>query len=86
MRIARKPPLETRRIASRKRSVSPRLISASSPSSSKNGALKAIANGQPMMPPAANHAIPEAVLSPPLQFMKAAAPSIPVYMVKLEGR
>lgn len=45
-----------------------------------------MANGQPTIPPRANHAMPEAVFKPPLQFMKAAAPSMPVYMAKLEGR
>lgn len=45
-----------------------------------------MANGQPMIPPAANQAIPAAVLNPPVQSMKAAAPNMPVYMAKLEGR
>jgi hypothetical protein len=38
------------------------------------------------MAPAANQAIPCDVFRPPRQFMKEAAPSIPVYIAKLEGR
>lgn len=34
----------------------------------------------------ANQKIPWAVLRPPRQFMKAAAPSMHMYMAKLEGR
>lgn len=55
-------------------------------SSRRNGVARAMANGQPMIPPAANQAIPAAVLNPPVQSMKAAAPNMPVYIVKLEGK
>lgn len=55
-------------------------------SSNKKGADKAMAKGHPTMPPTANHVIPWAVFSPPLQFMKAAMPNIVVYMAKLDGR
>lgn len=77
-------PLKTRNAASKKRSLS--LSTAKRPSSNRNGAQRAAANGQPMTPPTANQNMPCEVFRPPLQSMKAAAPSIAVYMAKLEGR
>ena len=62
------------------------LITANNPSSIKKGAARAAANGHPRIPPSANHQMPCAVLSPPLQFMNAAAPRSDVYMAKLDGR
>lgn len=55
-------------------------------SSSINGAQSAEANGQPSTPAAANQKIPEAVFNPPRQFMNEEAPSITIYMAKLEGK
>lgn len=62
------------------------LIMARMASSIMKGAHRATAKGQPRMPPTANHQMPEDVLSPPRQFMNAAAPRRDVYMAKLEGR
>jgi len=70
--------------ASKKRSLS--LKSAKSPSSKRNGAQRAAANGQPITPPTANQNMPCEDFSPPRQFMKAAAPSIAMYIAKVEGR
>ena len=55
-------------------------------SSSKNGAHRAIANGQPSIPPIAKQKIPFPVFRPPLQFMNMAIPRNVVYMAKLDGR
>lgn len=66
--------------------MSPKLITKSNPSSIAKGRIRAPANGHPTMAPRANHATPLAVLRPPLQFMKEAAPSMPVYIVKDDGR
>jgi hypothetical protein len=67
-----------------KRSLS--LIAAKRPSSNRYGAQSAAAKGHPRIPPRANQAIPCDDFKPPRQFMKAAAPSILIYMAKLEGR
>ena len=55
-------------------------------SSAKKGKQRAEAKGQPRIPPRANHQIPRSVLSPPFQFINAAAPRRDVYMAKLDGR
>ena len=55
-------------------------------SSRMYGAQSAAANGHPRMPPMANQKIPCEVLSPPRQFMNAAAPSMHMYMAKLDGK
>jgi hypothetical protein len=55
-------------------------------SSNKNGADKAIANGQPRIPPTAKQQIPCAVFRPPLQFINIDMPKNVVYMAKLDGR
>ena len=65
---------------------SPSLRNAKTISSNKNGADKAIANGHPRSPPSAKQNIPDAVFSPPLQFMNMDIPRNVVYMVKLDGR
>ncbi len=39
-----------------------------------------------MTPPTANQNMPCDVFKPPFQFMKAAAPSMAMYIAKLEGR
>lgn len=83
---AARTPRVTRRTARRNWSRLPRAVTASRASSKRNGTARAIAKGQPIIPPAANQAIPAAVLNPPVQSMKAAAPNMPVYMAKLEGR
>jgi hypothetical protein len=62
------------------------LILANRISSNKKGADKAIENGHPMIPPMANQIVAWVVFKPPRQFMKAAIPSIVVYIAKLEGR
>lgn len=79
------PPWETRFSANEKRAESRMLMAMNKASSNKKGAHRNMAKGQPIMPPAANHAIPAAVRGPAFQVMNAAAPSIPVYMAKLEG-
>ncbi len=56
------------------------------PSSARNGAHKAEANGQPRTPPMANQNMAWDVLKPPRQFMKAAVPTMTMYMAKLDGR
>lgn len=56
------------------------------PSSKRYGAQSAAANGQPKMPATANQNIPNEVLSPPRQFINAAAPRVTMYMAKLDGR
>lgn len=66
--------------------MAPRLTAIKRPSSNANGRMRAPAKGQPTMAPVANHAMPLAVRTPPFQFIKDAAPSMPVYMVKDEGR
>lgn len=55
-------------------------------SSRTYGTQRAAAKGQPRIPATANHVMPCQVFSPPRQFMKDAAPSIPAYMAKLEGK
>ena len=55
-------------------------------SSNRNGAHSAMENGHPSTPPTAKANMPCAVLRPPLQFMKAAIPTIVVYIAKLDGR
>lgn len=68
-------------------SVMPSLLKeASKISSTAKGAIMAKANGQPKKDPDSIHMIPCAVRSPPLQSMKAANPSMVVYMEKDEGR
>jgi hypothetical protein len=62
------------------------LKKAKTTSSNKNGADRAIAKGHPNIPPTAKKKIPCAVFKPPLQFIKAAIPSIVVYIAKLDGR
>jgi hypothetical protein len=62
------------------------LILANIISSNKKGADSAMANGHPSIPPIANHIMACIVFKPPRQFMKAAMPSIVVYIAKLEGR
>ena len=62
------------------------LILAKTISSAKKGADKAIENGHPSMPPMANQIMACIVFKPPRQFIKAAIPSMVVYIAKLEGR
>ena len=50
------------------------------------GAQRAAAKGQPITPPMAKKNMALEVLRPPFQLMKAAAPSMVMYMAKLEGR
>lgn len=69
---------------SKNRSLS--LNKASKTSSNTKGAHRAMTNGHPKMPPTANQNMPWDVLIPPRQLIKAAAPSIAMYMAKLEGR
>lgn len=70
--------------ASKKPSLS--LNTARMASSTRKGAHRAAAKGQPMRPPTANQNMPCDVLIPPFQFMKATVPSMTMYMAKLEGR
>ena len=69
---------------SKKRSLS--LSMAKKTSSNTKGAQSAMAKGQPRTPPRANQNMPCDVFRPPRQFMKAAAPTMAMYMAKLEGR
>jgi hypothetical protein len=62
------------------------LILANITSSNKNGADNAMANGHPRTPPIANQVMAWVVFKPPRQFMKAAIPSMVVYIAKLDGR
>jgi hypothetical protein len=62
------------------------LMMARKASSSRKGAHKAMAKGQPKMPATANQKMPQDVFRPPRQSIKAAAPSMAAYMAKLEGR
>jgi hypothetical protein len=62
------------------------LILANITSSNKNGAHNAMANGHPTMPPIAYQMTACVVFKPPRQFIKAAIPSMVVYIAKLEGR
>lgn len=62
------------------------LTAAKMASSTMKGAQRAEAKGQPKIPPTANHQMPQDVLRPPLQFIKAAAPRKDMYMAKLEGK
>ena len=55
-------------------------------SSNTKGAHRAMAKGQPRTPPTAYQNMPCDVFNPPRQFMKAAAPSMAMYMAKLDGR
>lgn len=66
--------------------VSLSLKSVKTTSSSMYGAQSAAANGQPRIPAMANQKMPCEVLRPPRQFMNEAAPSMHMYMAKLEGR
>lgn len=45
-----------------------------------------MAKGQPKTPPKAYQNMPCDVLIPPRQFMKHAAPTMAMYMAKLDGR
>lgn len=65
---------------------SPSLSTAKKTSSNTKGAHSAVANGQPSTPPTANQNMPCDVLSPPRQFMREAAPTMTMYMAKLDGR
>ena len=69
---------------SKNRSLS--LNKASKTSSNTKGAQRAMAKGHPNTPPTANQNMPLDVWMAPRQLIKAAAPSIPMYMAKLEGR
>jgi hypothetical protein len=62
------------------------VIEANVSSSATNGETRTMEKGQPMTPPIPNHMIPTAVFMPPRQSMKAAMPSMAVYIEKLEGR
>ena len=62
------------------------VIDAKTNSSAMNGATKAAANGQPIMPAMPNHMIPSLVFDPPRQSKKADIPNITMYMEKLDGR
>ena len=55
-------------------------------SSTMKGTIRTPENGHPRMAPMPNQVMPEAVLNPPRQSMKADRPSILVYIVKLDGR
>ena len=55
-------------------------------SSTRNGAQRAAAKGQPTTPPMANQSMAHDVFRPPRQFMKAAVPIMTIYMAKLDGR
>jgi hypothetical protein len=84
MTIVATTPRISRRNDSKKRSLS--LIMAKKTSSSTNGAHNAMAKGQPRTPPRAYQNMPCDVLIPPRQFMKHAAPTMAMYMAKLDGR
>ena len=62
------------------------VIKESAKSSASKGIINAPENGHPRTAPIPNHIMPTPVLSPPRQSMKAAIPSIVVYMEKLDGR
>lgn len=51
-----------------------------------NGRQSAAAKGHPRIPATANQKMPCEVLRPPRQFMNDAAPSMHMYIAKLEGR
>ncbi len=55
-------------------------------SSTMNGNTSAAAKGHPRIAPIPNHIMPCAVLNPPFQFMKAAAPSMVAYIANVDGR
>jgi len=48
--------------------------------------MRAAENGQPIVAPIPNHAIPSLVFDSPKLFMKAARPIMEVYIAKLDGR